>query len=533
MFKFEWHDIETPVLISLWMVFILAVKIVFHASERLIVVFPDSALLIFAGFFVGTIMDLFLPHDIYLDPDLFFLYLLPPIALEAGYFLPNQAFFRNIGTILTYAVIGTLWNIVSIGMVLYAFGSISGAFSHDIPLIDIMLFSTLISAVDPVAVLSVFTEINVNELLYICVFGESLLNDAVTIVLYHTLTEMGVIGSEHLETKDFIRASGSFVLVVLGGVMIGTLAAAITGLTTKFANTLNVVQPLICLLFPYLAYLLAEMAHYSGILAIVVCGLLMKPYVSNNLSDESRITVIYFLKTIASHSEAMIFIFLGLSTFSKNHIWDFVFTGITVAACLVNRFIGTYALSYLCNRHRLEKIGLVDQFIMAYGGLRGAICYGLVMTLDKNRVPAKDMFVSTTVVVICVTVFIQGTTIKPLVKFLRVKTKEPHKNKTVTDIFITNARDDMMAGIEAIAGIHGKYFWNRRLNEFNLNYVRPFLTTNKTISRGDEIVEEYEALGHPHYFTFNNYSVQHEIEDENQTVIGQENGHHNEAEHFL
>jgi len=143
----------------------------------------------------------------------------------------------------------------------------------------------------------------------------------------------------------------------------------------------------------------------------------MKPYVANNISDESRITVKYFLKTISSHAEAMIFIFLGLSvsshihpfsfrpknkklqTFSRNHTWDFVFTAITAIACLVSRFIGIYMLSYACNKYRMEKIHLVDQFIMAYGGLRGAICYGLAMTLDREAVPAKDMFVSTTVVV--------------------------------------------------------------------------------------------------------------------------------------
>lgn len=67
-------------------------------------------------------------------------------------------------------------------------------------------------------------------------------------------------------------------------------------------------------------------------------------------------------------------------------------------------------LSYVCNRYRMEKIGLIDQFIISYGGLRGAICYGLAMTLDKDSVPAKDMFVSTTVVVICFTVFFQVPT---------------------------------------------------------------------------------------------------------------------------
>lgn len=75
-----------------------------------------------------------------------------------------------------------------------------------------------------------------------------------------------------------------------------------------------------------------------------------------------------------------------------------------VISCLLCRFIGTYMLGFLCNRKRIEKIGLLDQFIIAYGGknfkmlvfvdfvgLRGAICYGLAMTLDSDTVPAKDV----------------------------------------------------------------------------------------------------------------------------------------------
>uniref|UniRef100_A0A7E4VSN9 Sodium/hydrogen exchanger n=1 Tax=Panagrellus redivivus TaxID=6233 RepID=A0A7E4VSN9_PANRE len=486
MLRFQWHDVRTPLFICIWMIVILIAKLLFHSNKGGWKA-PDSALLIIAGFCVGTILDVFLPHEVYLDPDLFFLYLLPPIALEAGYFVPNRLFFQNLGTIITYAVAGTLFNIIAIGLTLYAF---SPLYSVDISLIDLMLFSTLISAVDPVAVLSVFTEINVNELLYICVFGESLLNDAVTIVLYHSLSSMAMIGGDNLVLNDFVWASGSFFLVSIGGVLIGIIGAALTGYMTRLTKDLDHTQPLTCLLVPYVAYLVSESAHFSGILAIMVCGLLMKPYIRHNMSEDALITVKYFLKTIASHSEAMIFIFLGFSTFSRNHNWDFWFIGVTLVSCFVYRFLGTYLFSAIVNCRRQERIGLVDQFIMAYGGLRGAICYGLVMSVDKESLPAKDMFVSTTVVVIIFTVFLQGTTMKPLVQFLQVKRSETQRNKTITQILLQHIQEDTMAGIEAIVGIHGRHFWHQKLTKFDRELVRPFMTAKET-SRGDDIVEKY------------------------------------------
>lgn len=114
--------------------------------------------------------------------DVFFLYLLPPIVLDAGYFMPTRPFFENIGTIFWYAVVGTLWNSIGIGVSLFGICQIEAFGLSDITLLQNLLFGSLISAVDPVAVLAVFENIQVNEQLYILVFGESLLNDAVTVV---------------------------------------------------------------------------------------------------------------------------------------------------------------------------------------------------------------------------------------------------------------------------------------------------------------------------------------------------------------
>jgi solute carrier family 9 (sodium/hydrogen exchanger), member 3 len=89
------------------------------------------------------------------------------------------------------------------------------------PLLDTFLFSSLISAVDPVAVLAVFEEIHVNEILYIVVFGESLLNDAVTVVLYHMFETYSEMGLSNIEVTDMVNGFLSFLCVALGGVFVG------------------------------------------------------------------------------------------------------------------------------------------------------------------------------------------------------------------------------------------------------------------------------------------------------------------------
>lgn len=139
-------------------------------------------MLIVVGLLVGGLIRVLGEDPPVLDSQLFFLCLLPPIILDAGYFLPIRPFMENVGTILTFAVLGTLWSAFFTGVALYGVCRLEGAGLAGVDLLSCLLFGCIVSAVDPVAVLAVFQEIHINELLHILVFGESLLNDAVTVV---------------------------------------------------------------------------------------------------------------------------------------------------------------------------------------------------------------------------------------------------------------------------------------------------------------------------------------------------------------
>ena len=162
------------------------------------------------GIVVGLL--LFLTHleqeqRIYtLNSDMFFLFLLPPIVLETGYFLPKRAFFDNLGTILLLAVLNKIFNTMCIGLTLWAFGKTSLYGGTEFTLLECLLFASFITAVDPIAVLATFVEIRVNDTLYIVVFGESLLNDAVSIVrLSHLMNDILILFNRY-----FIECSKIF-----------------------------------------------------------------------------------------------------------------------------------------------------------------------------------------------------------------------------------------------------------------------------------------------------------------------------------
>uniref|UniRef100_A0A182NBC3 Sodium/hydrogen exchanger n=1 Tax=Anopheles dirus TaxID=7168 RepID=A0A182NBC3_9DIPT len=461
-------------------------------TPKLSRIFPESCLLIVVGVIIGVLLRYATNlHVSPLTPNTFFFYMLPPIILDAGYFMPNRMFFDNIGTILLMAVIGTIFNIATIGTSLWACGQ-TGIFGVDLPFLHIFLFSSLIAAVDPVAVLAVFEEIHVNEVLYIVVFGESLLNDAVTVVMYHMFEVYNEIGAGEIIAVDIVSGIASFFVVALGGTIIGVIWGFLTGLVTRFTDHVRVIEPIFIFVMAYLAYLNAEIFHMSGILAITFCGITMKNYVEQNVSHKSHTTIKYALKMLSSSAETIIFMFLGVATVNNKHVWNTWFVLLTIIFCSVYRILGVLILSALANRFRIHKLTKVDQFVMSYGGLRGAVAFALVLLVDVKHIPLQPMFLTTTIAVVYFTVFLQGITIKPLVKILNVKRsnkRKPTMNERIHERFM----DHMMAGIEDIVGKTGNYNIRDKFKRFDNRFIRPYLIKNL---QGPEpkILETYSKL---------------------------------------
>uniref|UniRef100_A0A8C6UTJ6 Sodium/hydrogen exchanger n=1 Tax=Neogobius melanostomus TaxID=47308 RepID=A0A8C6UTJ6_9GOBI len=450
----NYEHVHAPFEISLWVLLASLMKLGFHLIPRLNNIVPES-----------------LPPV--MNADVFFLCLLPPIILDAGYFLPIRPFIENIGTILMFAVIGTLWNTFFIGGLLFAVCQINPGYTMDLGLLPCLLFATIISAVDPVAVLAVFEEIHINELLHILVFGESLLNDAVTVVLYHLFEEYAGAGT--VTVLDGFLGIICFLVVALGGVLVGAIYGILAAFTSRFTSHMRVIEPLFVFVYSYMAYLSAEMFHLSGIMALIACGAVMKPYVEANISHKSHTTVKYFLKMWSSVSETLIFIFLGVATVDgTHHSWNWIFVTATVILCLIARVIGVIGLTYLMNKVRIVKLTTKDQFIIAYGGLRGAIAFSLGFLLNEEHFPQKKMFLTAIITVVFFTVFVQGMTIKPLVELLAVKKKQEAK-RTINEEIHTQFLDHLLTGIEDICGHYGHHHWKDKLNRFNKKYLKRYL----------------------------------------------------------
>ncbi|XP_056120171.1 sodium/hydrogen exchanger 3.2 [Rhinichthys klamathensis goyatoka] len=491
----KWHHVETPYLVALWILTCWLCKLVCQLNHSFTSVIPESGLLIMMGFILGGIVwGADKAQTFKLIPVNFFYYLLPQIVLDASYCMPNKLFFSNLGAILVHAIIGTCWNAGTVGVALWACYEWGAMGSLNIGPLQFLLFGALMSAVDPVAVIAVFEEVHVNEVLYILVFGESLLNDGVTVVLYNVFDAFVSLGGPKINAEEIIKGIISFFVVAFGGSFLGVVFAILISMLTRVTKNVQVIEAGFIIVLGYLSYLTAEMLSLSAILSITFCGVCCQKYVNANMDEKSVTTLRYALKVMANGSETMIFVFLGVSAIDKNiWVWNTGFILLTILFIILFRFMGVFFLNWVLNQTRLIPIDITDQIVMSYGGLRGAVAYGLAASLDETKIPEKNLMLGTTLIVVYFTVVLQGITMKPFVQWLKVK-KATISDLTLNGKINNRTFEHTLTAMEDICGRMGDNWWTRHWKNFEDKYVCWLLMKSDARKHNDNIFGAFHKL---------------------------------------
>ncbi|CAL7943501.1 unnamed protein product [Xylocopa violacea] len=346
------------------------------------------------------------------DPEIFFNIILPPIIFHAGYSLKRKYFFRNLGAILMYALIGTSISAFVIGALMYVFVQLIPHFSASFTFLDTLYFGALISPTDPLTIISIFNDLHVDVNLYALVFGESVLNDAVAIVLSGSIQNYGEryrSGSGGFETVAFFQAFGDFVGIFSLSLFIGATMGCITALLTKFTRVRDfpLLESALFVLMSYSTFLIAEASDLTGVVAVLFCGICQAHYTYNNLSPDSRQRTKQLFELLNFLAENFIFSYIGVSmfTFPKHHFDPgFIFAGFLCA--LLGRAANVYPLSFILNLARKPKISLNYQHMLFFAGLRGAMSFALAIRNTMSEV--RQAMLTTTSLIVILTVIFQG-----------------------------------------------------------------------------------------------------------------------------
>ncbi|XP_003963383.1 sodium/hydrogen exchanger 8 [Takifugu rubripes] len=368
-------------------------------------------------------------------PNMFFLLLLPPIIFESGYSLHKGNFFQNIGSITLFAVIGTAISAFIVGGGIYFLGQADVIYK--MTMTDSFAFGSLISAVDPVATIAIFNALNVDPVLNMLVFGESILNDAVSIVL--TNTAEGFFSRSDNATitgwETFLQALNYFLQMFFGSAALGTLTGLISALFLKHFDLRKTpsLEFGMMIIFAYLPYGLAEGIKLSGIMSILFAGIVMSHYTHHNLSPVTQILMQQTLRTVAFMCETCVFAFLGLSIFSFPHKFEISFVIWCIVLVLVGRAVNIFPLSFLLNFFRDHKITPKMMFIMWFSGLRGAIPYALSLHLGLEPIEKRQLIGTTTIIIVLFTILLLGGGTMPLIRIMDIEESQSRR-KNMKDI---------------------------------------------------------------------------------------------------
>eukprot|EP00291_Cryptomonas_curvata_P017375 CAMPEP_0172163786 /NCGR_PEP_ID=MMETSP1050-20130122/7464_1 /TAXON_ID=233186 /ORGANISM="Cryptomonas curvata, Strain CCAP979/52" /LENGTH=662 /DNA_ID=CAMNT_0012834013 /DNA_START=291 /DNA_END=2276 /DNA_ORIENTATION=+ len=367
---------------------------------------PDSISAIIIGAIIGLIIRFMgvneNRHLITVRPTSIFLFFLPMIMFESGYGLKKTSFFKNFPTILVFAVFGTVISGAVVGLGIYYLGE--HGLVYRLSFLNSVVFGALLASTDPVATLAIFQALKVDSTLYMIAFGESVLNDAVAIVLFESILAQFYINQEHHSLAHFPI---QFVFTFTASILIGVACALFAALTFKHLRLRELstasLEISLMLVFSYMPYLLAASTRLSGIMAIFSAGIIMSHYTQWNLSDEARKVTSSMFRTLAFAAETFLFAYIGLSAVIFNYTNAFKLAGYGLLLCMAGRALNIFPLALIVNQFRTNRISFKVQFVLWFSGLRGIISFALALNVpgaDHDVIAAATLLIVITTIVV-------------------------------------------------------------------------------------------------------------------------------------
>ena len=476
----EHLSLEVLISVILLVLYVIAApvfeKIHFHYMH-------ESGMVMLLGIIITLLIKIFSPssdftNSLAFSDKIFFTYILPLIIFGAGYNLKRRSFFKYFMYIFLLGVIGTLIAFLWVAPVTFLFNKFqrfmlsSSKYDYDslvkyggIPIdkntrerliypfnetyiknnnfnntnfpnlkdnpilldmsiLDALKFAAVISATDAVAALTFIHEDSEPKLFSI-LFGEGVVNDAVCIVIYDIIKKFSESG-EPFTGQTIINMIGTFIKLFGLSFFIGLGIGCIGSLCLKKLKAYNIGREnecaLICL-FAYLSYILTEQLEMSPIIALLFNGIFNSHYSFYNLSFQAREESSVLSRVLSCIAEAFVFVYLGLTAihhFTVAFSWSFmIFELLTVVS---GRFVSVYGICFLMYLFGADnfKLSFTEKGIAACSGtIRGAIAFGLSISIVSDKKLNRDILLSTTLSLVFISTIVFGALMPYIIKFWR------------------------------------------------------------------------------------------------------------------
>ena len=308
-------------------------------------VIHQTGIAVLLGLLGGLIVKLATTQAVQFDEGPFFYFIRPPIVFAAGYNMKRKRFFKNIGYIALFGILGTVLSFTLNTYLAYAFNESATLGLSDR---EVLILGAALSATDTVAGLTIISEKEAPKLNSV-LFGEGVVNDAVAIILFKSIMQADEVSLFDSSAIGFtINVMENCALSCLLGLGFGVLSAFLFKWCEALAN--NSIHEISLLFFlANIAYITAEFLALSGVISLLICAIVMAHYTWYNLSSKAKSGSSQSFQLVGEISESFVFVYLGLSTFSflPSH-WSLGFIFYMVFAVLISRSVGILALSGVC-----------------------------------------------------------------------------------------------------------------------------------------------------------------------------------------